>query len=240
MAAGLNSYCNVLAPDLRGRGLSSKPKTGYTMADHAQDLLCLLDSRGIKKAIIGGHSFGAFLSVYFANHFPERVEKLLILDAAIEMHPNTKEMLGNALGRLGTVYPSFDAYLATVKKAPYLDQWEEAMTSYYQADVQENADGTVTQRSSLEVILQAIAGLTSEPWLEYFQNLQVPSLLINATGVYAMNAPLLPKENALKTAALIKGCQYVEVAGNHQTMVYGQGAQEIVNTIKTFIQPREV
>ncbi|MCU0443636.1 MAG: alpha/beta hydrolase [Microscillaceae bacterium] len=233
--AGLNAKYRVIAVDLRGRGLSDKPETGYGMADHAQDILGLLDQLGIQKATIGGHSFGALLTFYLASHFPERVEKMVLLDAAAQMHPNTREMLASAMSRLGQTFPSFADYLELVKKAPYLTYWEDAMLSYYQADVLENEDGTVTQRSNPLHIIEAVTKVLSEPWLEYMQNVTQPAILLNATDEYSLGAPLLPKENALATVAMMKNCTYGEVWGNHQTMLYGQGAQEIVAAIKDFL-----
>ena len=42
--AGLSPRFHTLALDLRGRGLSDAPEYGYTMADHAADVLGLLDA----------------------------------------------------------------------------------------------------------------------------------------------------------------------------------------------------
>src|SRR5437763_17007629 len=60
IGAGLSPKFRVVAPDLRGRGKTDKPETGYSMADHASDVLALLDSLGLNKVILGGHSFGGY------------------------------------------------------------------------------------------------------------------------------------------------------------------------------------
>jgi pimeloyl-ACP methyl ester carboxylesterase len=49
----------VIAPDLRGRGLSDKPPHGYGIPFHANDLLSLCDFLGLSKIIFVGHSLGA-------------------------------------------------------------------------------------------------------------------------------------------------------------------------------------
>ena len=54
----------VIAPDLRGRGLSGKPPQGYGVAIHAADLLALLDALNIRQADIVGHSLGAVIAMY--------------------------------------------------------------------------------------------------------------------------------------------------------------------------------
>ena len=65
---GLGKKYRIISVDLRGRGLSDKPTEGYTMKDHAQDILGLMDILGLEKCIIGGHSFGALLTFYMAFH----------------------------------------------------------------------------------------------------------------------------------------------------------------------------
>ena len=101
MAAGLNRKFRVISVDLRGRGLSDKPSRGYTIANHAKDIIGLLDQLKLPEVVMGGHSFGGLLTVYIAKKFPQRVDKMLLLDAAAQMHPNTREMLGPAMSRRG-------------------------------------------------------------------------------------------------------------------------------------------
>src|SRR5215216_65999 len=80
--AGLNNSFRVLALDLRGRGLSDKPAAGYSMQDHAADVISLLDSLGIERVVMCGHSFGGLLTLYLASNYPERISKLVIIDSS--------------------------------------------------------------------------------------------------------------------------------------------------------------
>lgn len=235
IAAGLSREYNLISVDLRGRGKTSAPKDGYTLAEHAKDIIGLLDHLGIDKALIGGHSYGALLTFYMSRFYPDRIERIIILDAAVRMHERTKEMLGPALSRLNQVFPSFEYYINKVKGAPYIDFWDDAMLSYYSADVREAEDGTVTCIPRLEHMIEAVNGVLAEPMIEYVQHATQPALLINGTGIYTMDAPLLPKENALETVGMMKDCRYVDVPGNHQTMLYGAGANAIVSALKSFL-----
>ena len=236
ISAGLSPSFNVISIDLRGRGESDKPDTGYTMMDHAKDIIGLLDKLKMDKVIMGGHSFGALLSLYLATHFPERVHKLLILDAAAKMHENTREMLGPSLSRLGQTYLSQEYYIDKVKQAPYLDFWNEEIANYYKADIKINDDKSVSCIPQLQNMVFAVNGVLAEPWIEYLQKIEQPTLLINGPGIYTMGAALLPKENALETVNMMKNCIYAEVPGNHQTMLYGEGAKAIVKAITEFIK----
>lgn len=235
MKAGLENEFHLLSVDLRGRGLSDHPANGYSMKDHAADIIGLLDALNIQSAIIGGHSFGALLTLYLAYYYPLRVEKMILLDAAAKMHPNTREMLQPSLNRLGQTFPSFNDYILHVKGAPYMDFWDEEMLSYYDADVLHHTDGTVTARSSLANIIEAVTAVLAEPWIDYLRFIDKEAILINGAGNYAMNAPLLPVQNALETVSMMKNCMYSKVNGNHQTMLYGNGAKEIVQAIKEFM-----
>jgi len=236
IAAGLSPTFNVLSVDLRGRGESDAPETGYTMKEHAADIIGLMDALHIDKTILAGHSFGGFLALYLAKFFQARVDKLILMDAAANMHPNTREMLGPALGRLGQQFSSFDTYLKKVKAAPYLTFWDTQMESYYRADIKENTDGKVSCIPQPAHMMEAVMkGSLGEPWTEYLVSVEHPAILINAPGVYNMEAALLPEENAMETVEMMKNCIYAKVPGNHQTMLYGEGAKEIVSIIKHFL-----
>ncbi|MDR3680990.1 MAG: alpha/beta hydrolase [Flavipsychrobacter sp.] len=234
IAAGLDKEFRVISVDLRGRGLSDQPES-YTIPDHAKDIIGLLDFLGIQEALIGGHSFGGLLTFYLAYHYPDRVKKMILLDAAAKMHPNTREMLTPTLSRLGMTFSSFDEYLQKVKVAPYNTFWEDSMKSYYEADVETLPDGGVIPRSKIAHIGAAAVSVLSEPWSEYISSIEQPAILINATGIYTLDAPLLPKELALETVGMMQNCTYVGVGGNHQTMLYGTGAKQIVSALNDFL-----
>ena len=234
--AGLTDYVRLISPDLRGRGQSDQPAEGYSMKEHAADILGLMDDLGIEKCHFGGHSFGGLLGIYMAVKHPERVDKLVLLDAGSEFHEKVREMLGPTMGRLGQVYESQEYYINKVKNAPYLPFWDEAMESYYQADIRVLDDGKVIPIPTVDGIAKAITqGSFGEPWPEYIPKIEHETILINGTGNYVIDAPLLPVENAKATAAAMKHCQYVAVDGNHQTMLYGQGAKQMVEALGEFL-----
>ncbi|WP_165219835.1 alpha/beta fold hydrolase [Aquisphaera insulae] len=78
--AALAETHRVTAYDLRGHGYSDAPAEGYTSLDHARDLLALMDARGIDRARLVGHSFGAVIAVHAAAIDPGRVEAIILSD----------------------------------------------------------------------------------------------------------------------------------------------------------------
>jgi len=235
LSHGLAKHFRFFSPDLRGRGLSSRPAFRYTLEDHAQDILGMLDYLGIEKALLGGHSYGGLLSVYMAANYPERVEKLIILDAAAEMNPHAPAMLGPTLSRLDKHFPSYEVYLNEMKAAPQNTFWDKDMESYYKADVFIKEDGTATPYPNLSNIIEVATGVAQQPWKETFENAKQPALLINAVEDYTMGEPLLPDFKAKETQELMNNCKYVAVYGNHQTMLYADNAKHIVDAIERFL-----
>ncbi len=69
----------VLCPDTRGHGLSSKFERveDYTYARKAEDMRLWTEALGIERAVWGGASMGAALSLWLAIHAPQRVRAVI-------------------------------------------------------------------------------------------------------------------------------------------------------------------
>jgi len=71
----------VLAPDLLGQGQSDKPCGEYSLGAHANTLRDLLDTLGYERATVIGQSLGGGVAMQFAYQFPERCERLVLVDS---------------------------------------------------------------------------------------------------------------------------------------------------------------
>ncbi len=69
----------ILAIDCRGRGQSSA-KGPFGLTRHADDLAAAIDSRGVERATVVGHSMGSYIAGAFAARYPDRVERLVFVD----------------------------------------------------------------------------------------------------------------------------------------------------------------
>lgn len=237
LEAGLIQQARIISVDLRGRGLSSMPAFGYAMQDHAADIIGLLDAMGLAKVMLGGHSFGGLLSCYLAALYPERVERIIMLDAAARLNHRAAEMLAPAINRLDKRFESFEAYLDKIKSAPYLEFWDEAMLSYYKADVKQLEDGSVTPRPVLSHIYEISMGVANVAWKVMMRRIKVPVLLLYASSDYNLGERLVPESYAEETLELIPHSIGQVVPGNHQTMLYGRGAKAIAQAVAAFIHP---
>src|SRR5579859_5963535 len=68
----LSDHYRVITPDLRGHGESPAPEGIYEMDSMAQDVIALLDSLGVEKAAIMGHSMGGYVTLALWRLVPER------------------------------------------------------------------------------------------------------------------------------------------------------------------------
>lgn len=80
----LTDHFHVIALTRRGYGESSQPASGYDTKTLAEDILVFLDSLGVQQADIVGHSLAGVEMTRFACDHPERVKKLVFLDAAYD------------------------------------------------------------------------------------------------------------------------------------------------------------
>ena len=145
LASSLSPPHRLIAMDLRGRGQSDKPPTVYSMEHHLRDINALLDDLGLEKAVLMGHSLGAFISLVFGARHPERTDRLILVDGAGKLTPQQFDhvfaAIKPALDRLGEVYPSAEAYLKHMKAAPYIHPWSHAIETYYRYELEEVKGG---------------------------------------------------------------------------------------------------
>jgi non-heme chloroperoxidase len=80
----LTGHFHVWALTRRGFGESSQPASGYDTKSLAGDILAFLDFIGAPQADIVGHSIAGAEMTRFANDHPDRLEKLVYLDAAYD------------------------------------------------------------------------------------------------------------------------------------------------------------
>ncbi|MGD0502656.1 MAG: alpha/beta hydrolase [Steroidobacteraceae bacterium] len=75
----LSKRFRLVLVDIRGHGRSSKPECCYTRLDFAYDIKLLLDSLGIQRADIVGHSLGSIIAQTFAEFWPEKTGRVVLI-----------------------------------------------------------------------------------------------------------------------------------------------------------------
>lgn len=224
LAGVLSPGCRLLTYDLRGRGDSDKPPTGYSLAEHGRDLAGLLDHYGLRRAIIMGHSLGAHIAVRFATHHPDRVERLVLVDGGLDVRAEVLDSLAPAINRLGVEFPSLEVFLEMLQGLPmFAGRWNEHLTRYFTYDVEPTPGGGVRSKVPRHAIQEEVGNLQRVRLWVLHHRIAAPTLLLRAPdGLLTADDCLMTQEEAQAMARAIPRCRLVVVPGtNHYSIVFG-------------------
>lgn len=83
LAADLMKDHTVVVPDLRGIGKSSKPKEGYDKKTEPIDIRAAVTALGFDKTSVVAHDIGNMVAYAYAAMYPDKVDRLVVMDAPI-------------------------------------------------------------------------------------------------------------------------------------------------------------
>src|SRR5579859_6078780 len=83
LAAALVGSHTVVVPDLRSMGLSATADHGFEKMNQAKDIADVLDALHIARADVIGHDIGNMVAFAFAERYPERTTRLVMMDAPV-------------------------------------------------------------------------------------------------------------------------------------------------------------
>ena len=178
---------HVVGLTRRGHGDSDYPDTGYDVDTLTEDVRQSMDALGIDKAILVGHSMANLELCHFAALHPERVLKLVFLEAnydgtsaaykaMIEKYPLRKLSIPG----LNDDHYTIEDYVAATKRAfPSLAAiWNEVMDEEFLHAVKKDPDGKIVDRQS-GAIANALRGAI-DSYTPEGERIQAPVLSIFA------------------------------------------------------------
>jgi len=80
LARALAAEFDVVMPDARGHGDSSTPLTGYRYADHARDVVGLIQVLGLAAPVLLGHSMGGLTAAVVASQAAASLRGVILVD----------------------------------------------------------------------------------------------------------------------------------------------------------------
>jgi pimeloyl-ACP methyl ester carboxylesterase len=119
-AQALGERAALIALDLRGRGRSNALPKPFGIDAHARDVLAVLDRLELDRAVIAGHSLGAYIAARVATLAPERVDGLVLVDGGLTIPESEgvdperflEDFLGPTFARLAMTFPDGAGYRA--------------------------------------------------------------------------------------------------------------------------------
>jgi lipase len=241
-----NAAARLLGPsrglvgvDLRGRGDSDKPESGYGLETHASDVVRVLDYLNLHNAVLLGHSMGAFVALKTALSFPDRVRALALLDGGwprVETSPEEmteeereeakalEEGLARAFRRLDMVFESPEAYLDFwfPDRGLKIDDLPPDLADYYLYDLEKVEGGYNPKASRAAAEEDSPSVVSTSPTVEEMRGVNCPVALIRASqGFFPGSDPLISDEARDTMDGSLDIREEILVEGaNHYTMLW--------------------
>lgn len=236
----------VVAPDLRGRGQSRMLPQPARLDDHADDLAAVLDHFEVERALVVGHSMGAFVTARFAQRHPDRLAGALLVDGGLPLPPpvahadgsmpSADELLGPALARLERRFCDLQEYRNFFREHPaFGPMWDEWVQAYVDYDLIGDEDDLHPSAVAAAVRVNLLE--LQEPEL----HLQAARTLPEDTEVLRVDRGLLdelpglyPADHARALAAALPNLDITTVDGlNHYSILLSRaGAEAVADSIR--------
>ena len=119
LAESIAPRFRLLALDQRGHGDSQAVKPPrYRPEDYARDLARFVKHCRLGRAIVVGHSMGGINALAFANHHPEAVRAVIVVDAPLTSSPRRDHFLRRLTGLPVVIYPDLETAKARFRLMP--------------------------------------------------------------------------------------------------------------------------
>lgn len=193
-----------MALDFSGHGLSRRrgPDGFYHFADWVQEGVLALDWLKWERCVLVGHSMGAGVACLLAAAFPERVERLVLIegigpltDPAEEAPKLLRRSLLYRLQGEAPVYPSRAAAVSRLEKRGLSPEAAETLAKRSL----EAREGGVSFTQDARLRLPSRTRLSEPQVLAFLQSIASPCLLVlGRQGVPFPEAPLRRRQQAIR------------------------------------------
>lgn len=197
---------HIVAPDLRGRGSSVDVPGPYGLLRHRDDVLSVMDSLGIERAVLAGMSMGGFVATALANGARDRFSEVLLVDGGPPMTPppspapsegDSEEPLADRLERTDRTYSRVEDYKRTFLGGvgASLDPKDPLLTEYLRYDLAGQAPELEVRLSADAVREDAADVFVKQPVEEWMATIALPVTLLYAEwSIGAGSTPAYPED----------------------------------------------
>jgi len=241
VARALGPDVSLVAPDLRGRGTSTKLPAPFGMRAHAEDLVAVLDHLGLDQAVLAGHSMGAYVATSAATTHPSRWSSVVLVDGGValpippDVDPDAMMtgVLGPALARLEMTFASRGDYLDFWREHPALGDagaWNEDTEAWLDHDLV-GAEPELHSSALLAAVrFDGTELLVDHAVRHAFNDLTQPTVLLRAPrGLLNQVPPLLPDEliDPLRAGWPIQMEMLVDGTNHYSILLAQRGARVV-------------
>lgn len=227
----------VLSYDLRGRGNSSKPAAGYSLKEHAEDLVEILRALKLENVIVVGHSLGAMIASYFTAHYSRFVKKLILIDGGANLDERVISALTPSINRLDHQYESYQTFLSKMKETDFFKPWHQGLERYFNYDVHHMENGSVQPKVRKVTIEEELKNLLAAEITMLHEKINVPVLIFFAPDcLYDKEAFVISKQQCNELVSRYKNYELIEIPQSNHFSIAIHFAKEVAASTKTFIE----
>ena len=176
-AATIRDRFRVIAYARRGHAQSEAPPGPYNQATLVEDLRQLLDQLHIAQASLLGWSMGGNEITEFAGRYPDRVDKLVYLEAGYDWSDPSIQKDFPAFNPEPSALRSLDAYRSWYRRTWFGNTpWTPGLEAYLRDIIRVSADGTVHPVPSGPVLDALVASWASSS--RDYRRVRAPALAI--------------------------------------------------------------
>jgi pimeloyl-ACP methyl ester carboxylesterase len=233
------SGCNLVALDLAGHGNSDNRSqdSAYNIWQDVGDLADVADELGWQRCTLIGHSRGGAISMLFAATFPERVDKLILLEGGLPITAEADEAptgLAQALretralrGKTGRVFT--DRAVAIAERASGFSKVTPAAAEILARRSLREVPGGFQWHADQRLKAQSELRLTPDQARAFARAITAPVLLL-----FAEKSPFAERPLYREMPQWFANIEVERVAGGHHFHLEGSEA-EIAARIRRFL-----
>ena len=211
----------ILTPDLRGHGCSSKD-VEINIKLLTQDLYEFVDALGIQKFHLIGFSLGALIALNYSLKYPDKIKSITLCSgyckATTDIYVNFKYI--ERLTESGGIGAFFDEMIKRIYTVEFLSKHAE----YF------NYRETAIEMNSKQAIIKSLKVCEKFDVKNRLAEIEVPSLILCGCDDY-----LIPSGNSVDLNEKIKDSTLIQFNGVGHNIFIPEQLPKIISKIKSFL-----